>query len=185
MSIKNPQPGQPIRASLIRQMCDSLNAGNDLLGTGMKGGVARLVVRAINGSETALEPMDAVVIYDQALSETYPQRQQYLCPAVRIPEAGDNLNAVAVVLEGIPSLSSGRVCIAGLVWAKCDGGSGVAGALSEASTELSVGASGPAQVIAQDSTGLYALVRIGAGGGSAYGDFELHVHEGWLLRAAE
>jgi hypothetical protein len=77
------------------------------------------------------------------------------------------------------------VCIAGLAWAKCDGGSGVAGALSEASTELSVGASGPAQVIAQDSTGLYALVRIGAGGGSAYGDFESHVHEGWLLRAAE
>jgi len=179
-AIRLVRKGERPRAKTINDIIKALNNAGILDSAGISKNTYQHYCAGYNSEQDDLKPYDVVTIKDEQQSRAIYQPNRLL--KIGLASGDDNLEAFAICLDRIPAGKCGRICISGLAWCLTDGGTGKLGTLEAGHLYLTLGSSGPAQVIS--ISGPYALVRFPCGT-SGVSTLENHIHRATIIGASD
>lgn len=180
MTVPLVRPGQKITAAQQNLVADTINrvalkVGISTSGVGtLRGNQQSMVASAVNIGTVTLLPEQVVTVKGEKVGVD-PRS-----PVVTVSASGQEgeSDLMAVVMEVIAPNAIGKVMIQGVTWATANGTTGAFARPLVGALALTLGSSGPAQVLGGSGT-TRVLIRFPTGAGSGSGAFVTPT--GWHL----
>ncbi len=177
MTPERVKPGDPIRADAWNELVDAVGAVGPLKGGALQGAFYGLPMQALNDSDLGVNVYGCLAIVGTPIASANPEGLRDAVLTVRAPQAGDSLDALVVAIEPMYPHRCGRVLVFGLAWAFVDPATtGRRGTLAVGAAALTLGSSGPAEVLYHTPGANKAWIRFPAGSGGAASVFPPHQH---------